>query len=82
MSDTAEQERIRQMADKLDLLTEEDFTLLANATPGTVEAWRKRGTGPAYVRLGRRFLYPRKAVAKYLDSLTRERATVPAKGML
>ncbi|QHE85892.1 helix-turn-helix transcriptional regulator [Hydrogenophaga sp. BPS33] len=82
MSDTAEHERIRQMADKLDFLTEEDFTLLANATPGTVEAWRKRGTGPAYVRLGRRFLYPRKAVAKYLDSLTRERAALPAKGML
>ncbi|MGC4395806.1 helix-turn-helix domain-containing protein [Hydrogenophaga sp. T2] len=70
------------MADKLNCMTEEDFALLANATPGTVEAWRKRGTGPAYIRLGRRYLYPNKAVAKHLEALTRERAEVPGKAVL
>jgi hypothetical protein len=82
MIDQTETERVRQMADKLDYLTEEDFALLAGATALTVETWRKRGTGPAYVRLGRRFLYPRKAVAKHLEALTRERAEVPGKAVL
>jgi len=82
MSDQADQDRIREMADKLDCLTEEDFCLLANATPLTVETWRKRGTGPAYVRLGRRYLYPRKALAKHLESLTRVRLEPESKGLL
>jgi hypothetical protein len=82
MSDQADQDRVREMADKLDCLTEEDFCLLANATPLTVETWRKRGTGPAYVRLGRRYLYPRKALAKHLESLTRVRVEPESKGLL
>jgi len=51
-------------------------------TQSTVEAWRKRGQGPAYILLGNRYLYPRKAVAKYLDSITRERTSVAAKEAL
>lgn len=72
---------LRGMAQSLDCFLEEDFTELADATPGTVEAWRKRGTGPAYIRLGKRYLYPRKEVAKHLESLTRERPNY-AKGLL
>lgn len=75
-------ERVRQMADRLDCFLEEDFQALAKATIGTVEAWRKRGQGPAYILLGNRYLYPRKAVAKYLESITRERASVSAKEAL
>lgn len=82
MSDQKDSERVRQMADALDYFTEEDFALLAGATALTVETWRKRGTGPAYVRLGRRFLYPRKAVAKHLERLIRERAEVQGKAVL
>jgi len=66
-------ERIRRMADSLGCLVEDDFRLLAGATRGTVEAWRKRGQGPAYIRLGNRVLYPRDAVSDYLRSLVRER---------
>lgn len=73
---------VRQMADSLDCLIEEDFQLLAKATPITVESWRKRGVGPGYIRLGNRYLYPRKAVAKYLESITKERPSAPAKGLL
>jgi hypothetical protein len=69
-------ERVRHMAEHLDCLIEEDFQLLAGATPNTVEAWRKRGQGPAYIRLGTRYLYPRKAVAKHLESITRERVAL------
>ncbi|MDO8262193.1 MAG: hypothetical protein Q7T21_03100 [Gallionella sp.] len=64
--------RLRVLADNLDCLTEEDFQLLAEITPGTAEAWRKRRKGPEYIRIGNRVLYPRKAVAKHLESLTRE----------
>lgn len=77
-----ETERVRQMADRLDCFIEEDFQALAKATTGTVEAWRKRGQGPAYILLGNRYLYPRKAVAKYLESITRERSSVSAKEAL
>lgn len=74
-------DRLRTLADKLDCLTETDMMLLGKLTQSTVEAWRKRGTGPAYVLLGNRYLYPRNAVAKYLDSITKERATL-GKGAL
>lgn len=72
-STTQEIDRVRHMAERLDCFVEEDFQLLALATESTVEAWRKRGQGPAYIRLGNRFLYPRKAVAAYLDSIVKER---------
>ena len=70
---TDTQDRARDLADRLDCLLEEDFQLLAEITPGTAEAWRKRRQGPEYIRIGNRVLYPRKAVAKHLESLTRER---------
>ncbi len=66
--------RLQALAEKLDCLTESDFMLLANATPKTVEAWRKRGQGPSYILLGKRYLYPRKAVSEHLENITRERS--------
>ena len=77
-----ETERVRHMAERLDCFIEEDFQSLAGATAKTVEAWRKRGQGPAYILLGNRYLYPRKAVAKYLESITRERNSVSIKEAL
>ena len=75
-------DRLRNIADKLDCLTETDIMLLGKLSQSTVEAWRKRGQGPAYILLGNRYLYPRKAVAQYLDSITRERTSVSAKEAL
>ena len=75
-------DRLRTLADKLDCLTETDIMLLGKLTQSTVEAWRKRGQGPAYILLGNRYLYPRKAVAKYLEGITRERNSVAAKEAL
>lgn len=69
------------LAQSLDCITDEDLQSLACVKASTTEAWRKRGTGPAYIRLGNRYLYPRKAVSKYLDSITKERTTA-AKGAL
>lgn len=75
-------DRLRAIADKLDCLTETDIMLLGKMTQSTVEAWRKRGQGPAYILLGNRYLYPRKAVAKYLEGITRERNCVAARKAL
>ncbi len=75
-------DRLRTLADKLDCLTETDIMLLGKLSQSTVEAWRKRGTGPAYILLGNRYLYPRQAVQKYLEGITRERNSVAAKEAL
>ena len=72
----------RALARSLDCLTEEELGLLAKAEPSTVEAWRKRGKGPAYILFGNRFLYPRAAVAEHLKGLVRERLAPSARGML
>lgn len=70
--------RLQVLADRLDCLTEEDFMMLAGVTPNTAEAWRKRRQGPDYIRIGNRVLYPRAAVAKHLESLTRDRPSATA----
>lgn len=64
-------QRVRQLAERLNCMTEEDFRILAGATPLTVEAWRKRGKGPAYIRIGRRFFYPFEAVSEFMEGAKR-----------
>jgi len=75
-SQNIEKSRLQELAESLDCMTQQDFQLLAEITPSTEEAWRKRRTGPDYIRIGNRVLYPRKAVAKYMETLTRERVTL------
>lgn len=72
MSRTPGQDRAirREMAASLDCFIEEDFQDLSGTTESTLVAWRKRGTGPAYVRLGKNYLYPRPAVVKFLEART------------
>jgi len=74
--------RISHLAQSLDCLTEEDLNLLTDTAPGTTESWRKRGKGPAYVLIGNRYLYPRKAVAAFIEGNVRERRSLPAKEIL
>lgn len=69
-------DRIRELAESLDCFIEEDFQALADVKPGTAEAWRKRGKGPAYIRLGNRVLYEREAVKQFLQTLVRSRSNV------
>lgn len=70
--------RVAQLADSIGYTTEEDFIALAGITPSTAEAWRKRGEGPAYVRAGRSFLYPKAGIADWLHSRLRARHEVAA----
>ena len=63
--------RIRELAQGLNVLTDDDFALLAGVKPSTTEAWRKRGTGPSYVLLGNRYFYPRVVKGVYKAGGTR-----------
>lgn len=70
--------RLSFLMDRLDCFTEADLLLLTDASPSTLEQWRKRGEGPAYIRAVNRFLYPRKGVADWLQTRLRERPAAPA----
>lgn len=65
--------RLTALVDRLDCFTEQDLLLLAAVLPSTAELWRKRGEGPAYIRAGRRYLYPRAAVNDWLAGRVRAR---------
>lgn len=75
-------DRLRSLAEKFDCITETDLMLLAKVTDLTVEAWRKRGVGPDYIVVGKRVLYPRAAVAEYLEGLTRSRTSLGKEALL
>lgn len=64
---------VRRLAQSMDCITSSELRALANITESTEEAWRKRGTGPDYVRIGNRVLYPRAALSAFLKARTRER---------
>ncbi|BDT72575.1 hypothetical protein os4_21160 [Comamonadaceae bacterium OS-4] len=81
-TNAVEAARVRAIADSLDCITDEDFQLIASITPGTAEAWRKRHQGPEYIRFGNRVLYKRTAVREHLETLTKKRITVSARGFL
>lgn len=61
------------LARLVDCFDEEGFAKLAGVKLSTLDAWRKRGKGPAYVLLGRKYLYPIAAVHSYISSLVRTR---------
>ena len=71
--DQVEQER-RRLADKLGFMTEESLVSLAKVQPSTVEDWRKRGTGPAPVRMGTAYFYEFSDVMAFMKSLKKERS--------
>jgi hypothetical protein len=72
----AELARVRELAQSLRALADEDFALLGDVKLSTTEAWRKRGVGPSYVRVGNRYFYPLAAVQSWMDAKTRERSSV------
>lgn len=54
------------LAQMVGCLDEEGVATLAGVKLGTLEAWRKRGTGPAHVRLGSNYLYPIEALQAFI----------------
>lgn len=79
--DSAQKDQASALAQSLDCFTDEDLQRLAGVKASTTEAWRKRGTGPAYTRLGRQFFYPREKVREFLDSRLRQ-TRLDVKGLL
>lgn len=74
--------RLRELANSLGFLLEDDIRCLYGITESTAESWRKRGTGPRHFMAGNVVLYSRDAVVKDLASRIRERAQVTGKGAL
>jgi predicted DNA-binding transcriptional regulator AlpA len=72
---------LRDIAESLGCLTQDEVQTLTGWSDSTIEAYRKRGKGPAYIRCGKNALYPRASIAEYLASNTRERIN-HAKGLL
>jgi hypothetical protein len=83
METTNDDPAVAELARSLDCFTETDLCRLAKATPSTVEAWRKRHSGPDYVLIGNTFLYPRDGLKQFLqERVRRMRGTVNAKAVL
>lgn len=58
--------RLAALAERLGCITEEDLALLGSVELETVRAWRHRGQGPTFQKVGNRALYPLAAVAQWL----------------
>ncbi len=50
-------------------MTEETVAYLSKSSPATVEDWRKKGIGPAYIRFGSAYFYEVNEVMAYMKSL-------------
>lgn len=54
------------------LLSERDVAALLAVTPAAVEAWRRKGTGPEWIRVGRLVRYRRSAIETFIADNTVE----------
>jgi predicted DNA-binding transcriptional regulator AlpA len=55
------------------MLTEREVCARVRMSPAYVQALRRKGTGPRYVRIGKAVRYPEQAVADWLASLSTSR---------
>jgi len=61
-----------QMQDEDPLYTPPETTeILRAGSPRTLERWRVNGTGPAYVKIGRRVAYRQSAINQFIQQRTR-----------
>lgn len=54
------------MSTSQNLLTTEESAHFLRLQKNTLEVWRLRGTGPAYLKLGRRVLYRRESLEQFM----------------
>jgi len=50
-----------------EFLTEQEVGTLYSISPASIRSKRSRGLGPAYIKDGRRVLYPRHELVKYFE---------------
>ena len=55
-----------------EMLTVEDVAQMAGLAVGTIRYWRSIGTGPKSFRLGRRVVYKRADVQRWIDEAAGE----------
>lgn len=70
------------LARLINCLDEDEFATLAGVKLSTLNAWRKRGQGPAYVLLGTNYLYPLTAVQAFIADKVRVRTELGAGSMV
>lgn len=58
-----------------DFLTTEEVARLCRTSPSTVRFWRHKGTGPLGFAVGRRVLYSRAEVDRWLRGLAADSVT-------
>ena len=67
---------LREIAHSLDCLIADEVQTLTGWTSGTLEAYRKRGKGPSFIKTGKHFLYPRSGITAFMADNTRERSVI------
>ncbi len=80
-TDSKENDKLREIAHSLGCLVPSEIQALTGWSDSTLEAYRKRGKGPSFVKAGKHYLYPRSGVAEFMTENTRARLT-NAKGLL
>lgn len=55
------------------LLTERDLCARLRLSPAHVQAMRRKGTGPQFVRIGKAVRYPEAALSEWLAALSAQR---------
>lgn len=73
---------VADLARLVNCMAESELATLAGVKPSTLESWRKRGKGPAYVLFGCNYLYPISAIQNYLANLTRTLTIVSPQSVL
>jgi excisionase family DNA binding protein len=56
------------MSDPADLLDEQQVMRLLRVSKRTLQRLRQKGNGPPHIKVGRRILYRRQAVEKWLEA--------------
>ncbi len=72
---------LRGLAHSLDCLVPDELSTLTGWSSSTLETYRKRGKGPAFIKVGKHYLYPRSAISEFLAENLRIH-TSAAKAML
>lgn len=55
------------------MLTERDLCARLRLSPAHVQAMRRKGTGPQFVRIGKAVRYPEAALSEWLAALSAQR---------
>lgn len=59
------------MSDSALVLTTAEAALILKTNPRTLERWRSTGSGPVYIKVGRRAAYRLRDLERWLDAQSR-----------